>query len=94
MFNFKPKPIGITCIYDKEDIRLKNKEDIHCSYVGSGICKNKVLHKTVSVTQAEKAVIESIAMRLFLDHKKIIKVEERPDGKVAVRGIIAVDIEK
>ena len=94
MFNFKAKPIGITCVFDEKDPRLENKVDIHVQYAGSGMFKNKVLHKTVSVTEAEKAVIESIAMRLFFDHKKIIKTFEREDGKVAVQGVISVDVVK
>ena len=94
MFNFKAKPIGITCTYDKDDARLRETADIHCAYVGRGIMRNKVCHKTVSVTLAEKEVIEAIAMRLFLDHKQIVKRINLPDGKVQVQGCIAVDIVK
>ena len=91
-FKFNAKPIGISCVYDKDDPRLIKKVDIHIAYAGSGLAKNKVLHKTVSVTEAEKAVIESIAMRLFLDHKKLITQEETDKGKIKVTGVIAVDV--
>ena len=93
-FNFKAKPIGITCTFEKGDERLKNKVDIHCAYAGKGILRNRVCHTTVSVTEAEKAVIESIAMRLFLDHKKVIQASETKDGKVQLTGVIAVDVLK
>ncbi|MBO4719029.1 MAG: hypothetical protein J5658_04045 [Prevotella sp.] len=56
--------------------------------------KNRVCHKTVTVTEAEKAVIESIAMRLFLDHKKVIQTTKDADGKVHLTGVIAVDAVK
>ena len=94
MFNHKATPIGVTCIYDKKDVRLTNKVDIHVQYIGTGLRKNKVLHKTVSVTEAEKAVIESIAMRLFLEHRKVVKRIDSPDGKVRMQGVIAVDLTK
>lgn len=94
MFNFKPTPIGISCTYDKADERLKNTVDIHVAYAGRGILRKKICHKTVSVTEAEKAVIESIAMRLFLEHKKIIKTINKEDGKVTLQGVIAVDLQK
>lgn len=90
-FNFRSKPIGITCTFDKDDPRLTDTVDIHCAYAGKGIMKNRVCHKTVTVTEAEKAVIESIAMRLFLDHKKVVKRVEGKDGKVQLTGVIAVD---
>lgn len=91
-FKFNARPIGISCLYDKDDPRLTVTEDIKIAYVGRGIMHNRTCHKTVSVTKAEKAVIESIAMRLFLDHKKLITQEETPDGKVKVTGVIAVDV--
>lgn len=94
MYNFKPTPIGISCIYEKDDSRLKDKVDIHVQYAGKGIMKNKICHKTVSVTEAEKAVIESIAMRLFMEHRKFIKQIETEDGKVKLQGVIAIDINK
>lgn len=93
-FNFRAKPIGITCTYDKGDSRLTDTVDIHCAYAGKGIMKNRVCHKTVTVTEAEKAVIESIAMRLFLDHKKVIQTTKDADGKVHLTGVIAVDAVK
>lgn len=93
-FNFKAKPVGITCTFEKGDERLTNTVDIHCAYAGRGILKKKVCHKTVTVTEAEKAVIESIAMRLFLDHKKVIQKAETKDGKVQLTGVIAVDVIK
>ena len=95
MFNFKPTPIGISCTFDANDPRLNEKVDIHVQYAGSGILKNKVCHKTVSVTEAEKAVIESIAMRLFMEHKRFIKTYDVPNkDKVMLRGVIAIDIDK
>lgn len=94
IFNYKAKPVGISCTYEKGDRRLTDTVDIHCAYAGRGIMKNKVCHKTVTVTEAEKAVIESIAMRLFLDHKKVIQKSETKDGKVQLTGVIAVDVVK
>lgn len=94
MFNFSIKPIGIACSYDENDPRLKNKVEIHCSYAGKGIMKNRICHKTVSVTEAEKAVIESIAMRLFLDHKKVVRrVPSKKEGMVTLQGVICVDVD-
>ena len=88
---FNARPIGISNIYEKGDARLTEKVEIHCKYAGKGIFKNKICHKTVSVTKAEKEVIEAIAMRLFLDHKKVVMTEDTEDGKVKVVGVIAVD---
>lgn len=94
IINHKATPIGISCTYEKDDPRLTEKVDIHVQYVGSGVMKNRVCHKTVSVTEAEKAVIESIAMRLFLDHRKVVKQVKTEDGKIRLTGCIAVDLVK
>ena len=88
-FSFKRKPIGITCTYDADDARLKTKEEIHCQYVGHD---GSMKHKTVSVTLAEKQVIECIAMRLFLDHKRVVKKDRKSVlGKVKLTGVVLVD---
>ena len=91
---FSATPIGVGVIFKDSDPRLYNKVDIHVQYAGKGLFKGKVCHKTVSVTEAEKAVIESIAMRLFLEHKKIVRrVPCKKDGCIELQGLIAVDVD-
>ena len=90
MFGFTRKPIGITCVFKKGDERLKEKADIICSYADKN---GEIRYKTVSVTLAEKQLIESVAMRLFLEHKKVVrKLPEGEDGKVALQSVICVDV--
>lgn len=90
MFGFTRKPIGITYTFKKEDKRLKETADVICAYADKA---GDIRHKTVSVTLAEKQLIESIAMRLFLEHKRIIrKLPEGEDGKVALQSVICVDV--
>ena len=77
--------VGISVVYDENDPRLKNKVEIHCNVVDkTGI----VRHKSVKVTEAEKWVIESIAMRLFIDHKKVVKKDKTDKGKVRLTGCV------
>ena len=95
MLNFNPNVIGVKCSFPTDDPRLTNKVDIHVAYAGKGLFKNKVCHKTVSLTEAEKAVIESIAMRLFLEHKKVVKrVDSKKKDMITLQGLIAVDLDK
>ena len=83
------EPIGITCVFKNTDKRLTEKTDVICSYADRN---GAIRHKTVSVTLAEKLVIESIAMRLFLDHKRVVqKLPEGEDGKVALMGVVGID---
>ena len=90
MTGYNVIPIGITCNYKKGDNELTEKKDIICAYADK---KGNVRHKTVSVTLAEKRLIESIAMRLFLDHKKVVrKLPEGEDGRVSMQGVIYVNV--
>ena len=90
MFGFTRKPIGITCTFKKEDSQLKETKDIICTYADK---QGNIRHKTVSVTLAEKQLIESIAMRLFMEHKKVVrKLPEGEDGRVVLQSVICVDI--
>lgn len=90
MFGFTRKPIGITCTFKKADSRLKETKDIICAYADK---QGNIRHKTVSVTLAEKQLIESIAMRLFIEHKKVVrKLPEGEDGKVVLQSVICVDV--
>lgn len=90
MFGFTRRPIGITCTFDKKDNRLQEKKDIICNYADK---QGKLRHKTVSVTLAEKQLIESIAMRLFIEHKKVVrKLPEGEDGKVVLQSVICIDV--
>lgn len=84
----KDTPVGIASIYDAEDPRLRTVVKIPCAYVDK---KGVVRHKTARVTEAEKWVIESIAMRLFLDHKKVLHKEKTPEGKVKLTGHITIE---
>ena len=90
MFNFiKKKPIGIGCEFDREDDRLVKLVPVHCTYVDR---KGMIQKRTVMVTDAEKYVIESIAMRLFIDHRKVVKKEKTVDGKVRLVGRMTYEL--
>lgn len=84
----KNAPVGIGAVYDADDPRLRAVVKIPCAYVDK---KGVVRHKTARVTEAERWVIESIAMRLFLDHKKVLHKEKTPEGKVKLTGYITIE---
>lgn len=82
------RTIGIRSIYDEGDSRLTEKVEIPIAYADK---RGEVRHKTVRVTLAEKWVIESIAMRLFADHKKVVHKERmRETGKVGVSAWVTI----
>lgn len=83
----KEKVIGISCIYGENDERLKEKTPITCRLVDrGGITRTKV----VKVTEAEKWLIESLAMRLFLEHRKVCVKTKEGDGKIRLTGVVKI----
>ena len=85
----KERRFAIASVYNDCDDRLKNKVEVPCTYVdGKGNKRSKV----VKVTEAEKFLIESIAMRLFLDRKRYIKKEKLDGGYVRFVATLSVDI--
>ena len=82
------KTIGIATLFDRKDERLKKKVEIPCTYVNR---KGEVIHKTVLVTEAEKYMVEALAMRLFLDRKKFIKREKLGEGIVRMSASVTME---
>lgn len=90
ILGFTRKPIGITYTFKNGDKRLTEKTDIICNYADK---HGNISHRTVSVTLAEKQLIESIAMRLFMEHKKVVrKLPEGEDGRITLQSVICVDM--
>lgn len=83
----KEKRVGISCVYGRNDERLREKTEVACRYIDRG---GEQRTKVVRVTAAEKWVIESLAMRLFLDHRKVVKKERADDGKIRLTGVIKI----
>lgn len=81
------KKYGISCIYGENDDRLREKTEVVCRYVDRG---GEQRTRTVRVTAAERWVIESLAMRLFLDHRKVVKKEKSGDGKIRLTGVVTI----
>lgn len=86
----KSKSIGIGCEYDREDDRLVRLSAVKCMAVNKD---GKKEMRTVMVSEAERYVIEAIATRLFLDHKKVVKRERTEDGRVRLVGRITYEMQ-
>ena len=82
----RKKTYGIKAVYDREDERLRRKVEVRCQYVDKG---GVVRANTVRVTEAEKWVIESIAMRLFLDHRRVI-AKKKDGDRVELTGVVTI----
>ena len=83
----KQRIIGIKSLYDTADERLKAKAVVPCSYVA----KDGTIGKTdVVLTEAEKRTIEALAMRLFIEHKKVVKKSKTDDGRVQLSAFLIV----
>lgn len=80
--------IGIATLYDREDERLKKKVEVNCMYVDRNGTRRQ---KTVKVTEAEKYIVEAIAMRLFLDRKKFVKREKFGDNMIRLSACLTVE---
>ena len=87
----RPKVIGIRCSFSNEDARTKDKVMVPVKYVDEN---GVVRAKEVSLTQAEKSVVESIAMRLLMDYKRLIRKTKTDDGRIVYEGMIIVGSEK
>ena len=82
------KTIGIATMFDRKDERLRNKVEIPCTYVNR---KGEVVRRTVLATEAEKFMVEAIAMRLFLDRKKFIRREKLGGGIVRMSATVTLE---
>lgn len=84
----KEKKVQIASIYNPDDCRLTKKVEIPCAYIDK---KGLRRIKNVKVTEAEKYLVECIAMRLFIEHKNIIRKEKLSDTATRLVASIAVD---
>lgn len=79
--------IAIKGLYDRKDERLTRKVSVPCAYADkAGIIRSK----EVRMSEAEKRTIEAIAMRLFLEHRKVVKSKKQDDGRVLLSAAILI----
>lgn len=85
----KPEVVGISRVFKDDDPALYRETIIHCIEVKDG----KYKRKSIMVTEAEKWLLESIAMRLFIDRKKYIDISKTRlgDGTIEVKGLLTVE---
>lgn len=86
----KPEIIGIRRVYKNNDKEMYRKTVIHCNEIGKD---GKIHAKSVVVTEAEKWILESIAMHLFLHHKKYVDFSKTSlgDDFTEIKGLLTVE---
>lgn len=86
----KPEIIGIRRVFKDNDPELYRETVIKCIEVGAD---GKYHRKSIMVTEAEKWMLESIAMRIFLNHKKYIDMTRtRLEGdKTELRALLTIE---
>lgn len=85
----KPEIVGISRIFKEDDPALRRETLIKCVEVKDG----KYRRKTLMMTQAERWLLESIAMRIFINRKKYVDMTKtvRDDGTVEMKAILTVE---
>lgn len=79
--------IAIRSLYEKEDTRLKDKVVVPCQYMDKA---GKIRYKEIKVTEAEKRTIECLAMRLFMEHRRVVHKTKRDEGRVELSAYLLV----
>ena len=69
--------VAIRARFKDDDARLTEKVLVPVHYLDKN---GKIRYKEVRLTGAEKRVIESLAMLLFIEHKKVVKISHLEDG--------------
>ena len=87
----KTEIIGIRRVFKDDDPTLYRKTLIKCIEVGED---GKYHRKSVMVSEAEKWLLESIAMRIFLHHKKYVDISKTRMGDDAVELKALMTVEK
>lgn len=83
----KKTVIGIRSVYTAGDERLERKVIVPCAYADK---TGTIRLKDVKLTEAEKRTIEALAMRLFIEHKKVIHKTTQPDGAKELSAFLLV----
>lgn len=81
------KAIAIRCLYYEDDERLKERVAVPCNYADASGC---LRHKVVRLTEAEKRTIEALAMRLFMEHNKVLTKTRCGDGTVELSAYLQI----
>lgn len=85
-----PEIIGIRRVFKDDDPALYRETVIKCIEVGDD---GRYHRKSIMVTEAEKWLLESIAMRIFLHRKKYIDISKTRlgDNKTELRALMTVE---
>ena len=86
----EPEIIGIRRVFKDDDPALYRQTVIKCIEVGDD---GRYHRKSVMVTEAEKWMLESIAMRVFLHHKRYVDMTKTKLGgdKTELRALMTVE---